>query len=184
MSRLLRATSPTLTLAPAPVLDPLEKLFATGFTSVPTAVRGIQVQSLSPMISPEILANGDRPGLDYQATELYEWLSLIRLQSPRVQADDDIDPYLSRYQAPEGSTGKANVCKVSWQGFISPDKARKILAEVIRTSPSKSWFSFTAAAFSTSASSSSDEVTILRPADAETGEYLMWEIRNSNSTSV
>lgn len=115
---------------------------------------------------------------------MYEWLSLIRLQSPRVQADDKIDPYLSRYQAPEGSTGQANVCKVTWQGFISPDQARKILVGLLTSSPPKSWFSFSATAFSMSVSGSSDEVTVLRPAAAGTGEYLMWEIKNSDGVGV
>jgi ribonucleases P/MRP protein subunit RPP40 len=165
----------------APVPDPLEKLFAIGFTSVPSVSPDIQTQSPSLTVPPEVLANGDRPELEYLGTEWYEWLSLVRLGSPRVQPSDNIDPYLSRYQAPEGWTGETKLCKVSWQGFISPDNARKILADIIINAPSKSWFSFSATAFSTGASGSSDEVTVLRPADAETGEYMMWEVRNSNS---
>lgn len=129
---------------------------------------------------PAVLADGDRPELEYLATEWYEWLSLVRLQSPRVEPGDSIDPYLSRYEAPEGSSGEAKLCKVSWQGFISPQCARRILIDVMDACPSKSWFSFSATEFFTNVSGSSNEVTVLRPADAATGEYMMWEIKHSD----
>lgn len=50
--------------------------------------------------------------------ELIEWLGLVVLQSPRLLQDDLIDPYLSRYAAPEGSTEIRSLRIIEWQGFI------------------------------------------------------------------
>src|ERR1700753_2166270 len=37
--------------------------------------------------------------LDY-AEELFEWLGLLVLESPRIRVDDDVDSFLCRYQPP------------------------------------------------------------------------------------
>jgi len=58
-------------------------------------------------------------GLDIEATyELIEWLGLVALQSPRLLHSDLIDPYLSRYTVPEGSTEIQSLRVIEWQGFI------------------------------------------------------------------
>ncbi|KAK2755904.1 hypothetical protein FQN54_005700 [Arachnomyces sp. PD_36] len=62
-------------------------------------------------------------------TSLSEWLSLLSLSSPRTNANDDIDPYLSRYEVPgsgaaeeEEEEGKtSNLVRVAWRGLI-PEK--------------------------------------------------------------
>lgn len=50
--------------------------------------------------------------------ELTEWLGLITLGSPRILSGDRIDPYLSRYAVPEGSTESESLRTVKWEGFI------------------------------------------------------------------
>jgi hypothetical protein len=56
---------------------------------------------------------------DAEATyEIVEWLGLVLLQSPRVLHGDSIDPYLSRYAAPEGSSEMRSIRVVEWQGLI------------------------------------------------------------------
>lgn len=124
-----------------------------------------------------ILADGDRGGLEEVATELYEWLSLVRLGSPRAAAKDDIDPYLSRYRAPGDSEGHMHVCRLSWQGFASASWLRGLLVDVLVSCPPQSWFSLSSTAFSKDVNRGSDEVTILKPPGA-TGEYLMWEMKH------
>jgi ribonuclease P/MRP protein subunit RPP40 len=53
--------------------------------------------------------------------EISEWLSLVSLESQRVSADDDIDPYLCRYGAPEiGQTKELDLVTLKWHGFIPP----------------------------------------------------------------
>ncbi len=53
------------------------------------------------------------------ALERQEWLGLVALQSPRVRADDEIDPYLSRYSVPDsGSAMVSDLVVLQWSGFI------------------------------------------------------------------
>ncbi|CAM1507392.1 Fc.00g070330.m01.CDS01 [Cosmosporella sp. VM-42] len=92
-------------LTPSP--DPLLKYFPTKFTSSPGVSQDLPVLQPPLDIPIEILATGDRTALEETTTEFYEWLSLIRLGSPRVEPHDDIDPYLSRYRIPEGADEQA-----------------------------------------------------------------------------
>ena len=53
------------------------------------------------------------------AMETYEWLSLIAMESPRVCLEDTIDPFLSRYQVPDGDPGMiSNMAILTWTGLI------------------------------------------------------------------
>lgn len=46
---------------------------------------------------------------------------MVSLQSRRVSADDDIDPYLCRYDAPEiGDASASDLVSLKWHGFIPP----------------------------------------------------------------
>ena len=61
-------------------------------------------------------------------TDIQEWLGLVAIDSPRIRADDRIDPYLSRYQVPNRDECKtSNLVKVSWRGLIPPDWVMKML---------------------------------------------------------
>jgi ribonucleases P/MRP protein subunit RPP40 len=125
----------------------------------------------------EFIEPGAREDLDCFSAELYEWLSLVRLGSPRIDPKDDINPFLSRYQTP-GSGDLAELYKISWQGYLSPIWCRDILVHVMATVPTKSsWFSFTTTTFSKGVAGNNAECTILRPPNS-TGEYLMWEIKS------
>lgn len=130
------------------------------------------------VVPASILADGDRSGLEEVATDLYEWLSLIRLESPRAAANDEIDSYLSRYRAPGNVDGQMQVFKMSWQGFLSAGWVRDLLIDVLVSSPSQSWFAVSSTAFSKGVVGSCDELTFLRPSGAA-GEYLMWETKSS-----
>ena len=55
------------------------------------------------------------------ALDACEWLGLVSLQSPRVQASDSVDPYLSRYRVPMDNNESANPCNMvclSWKGLV------------------------------------------------------------------
>jgi ribonuclease P/MRP protein subunit RPP40 len=153
----------------------MEKQFPVKFTSSPVTVRDISTANVSTAISPNILAQGDRLELELEATDIYEWLSLIRLGSSRVAPDDNIDPHLSRYEPPGDADGEMSVFKVSWQGFISPNWVRSLLAAVVVAAPSQSWFAMSATELSKSFPVKSSELTLLRPPKAA-GEYMMWDI--------
>ncbi|KAJ3528176.1 hypothetical protein NM208_g10324 [Fusarium decemcellulare] len=161
-----------------PSPDPLQQFFPTTFTSSPGISRNITVLQPNLDVDPEVLASSDRDGLEYFATDCYEWVSLIRLGSPRVEQNDSIDPYLSRYCVPGDANSKAKVCKLSWQGFISAQWLRSLLLDILVTCPSGAWFSLSATSFSRSIPGNSNDLTILRPS-AAAGKYLMWETKSS-----
>ena len=63
--------------------------------------------------------------------EIYEWLSLVGLQSPRVVLGDAIDPYLSRYQVPnDNSENTMNLVTLTWTGFLPAQWVRGLFAEL------------------------------------------------------
>lgn len=167
---------PSLTFS-APTPDPLLKHFPTKHTSSPGVLHDINVIQAPLTIPPEILATGDRTALEQVATDYYEWLSLIRLRSPRVEPNDKTDPYLSRYCLPEGSEGEVALCKVTWQGFLSPTWVRALLIDILGGCDSASWFSLSASCFSKNITGQGDELVFLRP-PAAAGEYLMWEVKH------
>lgn len=159
----------------APNPDPLPQHSPTTFTCDPAITQNTEV--LIPKLSVE--ADSESPDsqahLEDYATELYEWLSLVRLQSPRVQVGDQIDPYLSRYRVPDGSSPE-KVCKISWEGFLAPSWTRQMLVELILALPPTAWFAFSATTFTKSFAGDNSECTILRLPEG-TGQYLMWEVK-------
>lgn len=145
----------------------------------PEAFEGIDVTL--PLLKPpaELLSGTDNEYLPDTMSETYEWLSLVRLQSPRVSSTDNIDPYLSRYQTPGEPNEQATtkVCTITWEGLLAPSLARQMLVDLILKLPSREWFSFTVSSFSKSFAGDAAECTILRPPKSP-GEYLLWEIRS------
>jgi len=124
----------------------------------------------------ESIGPGDREDLESFSAELYEWLSLVRLGSPRIHPEDNIDPFLSRYEVP-GVKHQGKLRTISWRGFLPPAWSRGVLVEVIAALPSKAWFSFSTTTFTRGVTSNNSDCTILRPPDSQ-GEYLLWEIKS------
>ncbi|KAI9899535.1 hypothetical protein N3K66_005996 [Trichothecium roseum] len=80
------------------VIDSWPKRPSSTITCNPEAL-GLGNTAKVPMeIAQEILSQGDRTSLEMSATDIYEWLSLIRLNSPRVEADDKVDPFVARHK--------------------------------------------------------------------------------------
>ncbi|KAF4493589.1 ribonuclease P MRP subunit POP1 [Fusarium agapanthi] len=159
--------------------DPLQHFSPTTCTSASSISQNIAVLQPSLDVDPEILSENDRESLEYFVTEVYEWFSLIRLGSSRVEPRDSIDPYLSGYSVPGDDPKESKVCKLSWEGFMSAQWLRGLLMDVLGSCPSRTWFSLSATSFSRSISGNSDDLTILRPPSA-TGRYLMWETKSSD----
>ncbi|OTA02168.1 hypothetical protein A9Z42_0025080 [Trichoderma parareesei] len=159
--------------------DMLQSLNAIEKTSSPKLSTDTGINQIPLNIQPTILAQGDREALEYSATEIYEWLSLVRLESPRVVAGDNIDPYLSRYAPPEadGDVAQSPVCKLSWQGFFSSSWLRSLFIDVITSCPSQSWFALSSTTFSRNILGGCNELTFLRPPE-RSGEFLLWEIKS------
>ncbi|KAL2019304.1 hypothetical protein VTK56DRAFT_9771 [Thermocarpiscus australiensis] len=155
--------------------DPLSRHFPTNYTSNPGTVEG--VNAIMPTFAAPIdsVTSGAREDLEDFATGLYEWLSLVRLQSPRVQVGDQIDPYLSRYRVP-GAEKEGRICKVSWQGFLAPSWSQQTLIDIITALPPRAWFAFSTTTLSKGLAGDNSECTILRLPNSS-GEYLMWEVK-------
>ncbi|KAI1308136.1 ribonuclease P 40kDa subunit-domain-containing protein [Xylaria venustula] len=162
----------------APTTDPIAQYHPTRFTSNPALVQEM-VLNIPPLeISPTVLADQSQQELRDYAAEVYEWLSLVRLESPRVKLGDKVDPYLSAYAVPGSSSDikEGRLCKISWQGLMSPSWTANTLSELIRTIPPKTWFSFSATPFTQGVMGLGADCTIMRPPNSP-GEYIIWEIR-------
>lgn len=128
---------------------------------------------------PGLIADGRDEELPAFAGEIYEWLSLLRLESPRVSSADSVDPYLSRYRPP-GGPGQwplARLVTVVWEGLLPPCLARNLLVETILALPSQSWFSMSVSAFPRGFPGDAAETTFVRP-PASPSEFLLWDIRS------
>lgn len=169
--------SSTDIFASVPNPDPLDAFRPTRCTASPEISDGLGV-TLPPLkVSPDLLF--DIEDLPEAVSETYEWLSLVRLQSPRVFSTDSVDPYLSRYRTPgePDEQGQAKVCTVTWEGLFTPSFARQMLTDMLLHMPSQAWFSLTVACFSKGFHGDAAECTILRP-PMSSGEYLLWDIKS------
>jgi ribonucleases P/MRP protein subunit RPP40 len=180
----------------APTPDPLDAFSPKWVTIEPVVTRHAEI-ALPPLGRPASLLVGggqgsDRLETEEAVTELYEWLSLVRLGSPRIQAADNIDPYLSRYQVPVSSDDDAtapsdDICTIRWRGFFSPTWACETLLGVLiamqssssSSSPSRPWLAMSVSGFSSSIGPAGDsaECTFFRPADAPR-EFLLWDVHS------
>ena len=81
---------------------------------------------------PNLTASEAAPNDEYWATEIHEWLSLIALQSPRVEAQDDIDPYLCRYEVPncDAAAEVQDLVSVKWNGLLPNSWIQSLFVEL------------------------------------------------------
>lgn len=111
---------------------------------------------------------------DDYAVEVREWLALVTLDSPRLDVNDEIDPYLSRYTPPESSTEGVQLDRVTWEGFLDPSWAHKALVEVLAAKCSLNWFAFCFSSFPTKLEASTRDCTFLKLSGRD--EYILWEV--------
>ena len=113
-------------------------------------------------------------------TDIYEWLSLVQLESPRVDANDRIDSFLSRYTPPEASSESLpeSLVRVSWSGFLPPSWAHKTFVESVLAASSQSWFAFTATGFQNSMPAGARDCTVLK-IPGKSSEFLLWEVERN-----
>ncbi|RDA94377.1 hypothetical protein CP533_3816 [Ophiocordyceps camponoti-saundersi (nom. inval.)] len=169
----------TLLMTLAPSLKLIEAHKPAIFTANAATLQDIEVSNVTPQIAASVLTDGDRASLEETATELYEWLSLIRLRSPRVAATDTIDPFLSRYSVPDGAHGQTRICLLSWQGFMTATWLRTLVTDALEACLPQQWIFISATTLSTNVARLGSELALLRPAGV-VDEYLMWETSNSD----
>ncbi|CAK4033988.1 Hypothetical predicted protein [Lecanosticta acicola] len=102
-----------------------------------------------------------------EAVELLEWVSLaMNLCSPRIQRDDKIDPYLSRYQVPQ-PTATRDLFRFRWRGLISPGIAQKTFLTALKCTGNE-WMAMSGTSFT------GRSYTIL----VRDGKALTWEYKD------
>lgn len=119
----------------------------TGFAPIERTVE-IEVETIDGALVPAFPAATDDPE-EMDTVELLEWLNLAFVCSPRIQQADRIDPYLSRYQVPDGSGEESSVqslAKLHWHGFMTPTFITKILLAALKASKDQ-WFALSASSF-------------------------------------
>lgn len=131
------------------------------------------------VVTTDLVSGATSQELHETLSDIYEWLSLVRLQSPRVSLRDSIDPFLSRYQLPTEASeqGSIEICTVTWEGFLPPDFAEKLFVHAILGLPSHDWVALSTSSFSKGIRGDGAECTVLRPPETP-GEYLLWEVRS------
>ncbi|KAJ1334225.1 ribonuclease P subunit [Microdochium nivale] len=164
-------------LSEAPEKDPLEKHFPVKYTSTPGIVSGLKTKLPELKVPASMHSDSNRLEFDEFSVDIYEWLSLIRLQSPRVAADDDVDRYISTYvpPGPIEDVCQSSLCKMTWEGFMPTSWTQHVLAEIVLAVPAKHWFALSATAFAKGTTAEATEWTLMRPPDAP-GEYLLWDV--------
>ncbi|KAL1958606.1 hypothetical protein VTO42DRAFT_4203 [Malbranchea cinnamomea] len=123
---------------------------------------------LVPPLSLQKFLEGDyKDALRDSCSEIQEWLGLVSIDSPRIRADDTIDPYLSRYEVPYREECEVkNLVKITWRGLIPPNWIIKLITATLRQcasveSNSKLWFALSSSALARDAVESRDGYTIL-----------------------
>ncbi|PVH72941.1 ribonuclease P 40kDa subunit [Cadophora sp. DSE1049] len=132
----------------------------------------VTTPSLKPPTDPDDSYSGDFE--DY-AVETQEWLSLILLNSPRVDPNDKIDPYLSRYVVPRDTHTSSKLVRITWRGFLSPTWAHKMFVQMLLAAPKNGWFAYCVDGFGEGSPGYGKHCTILKLPDAQ-NEYVSWEI--------
>jgi len=141
----------------------------------PITATGIDV-NIPPLNPPTSNAeSGCETDFEDFAIETHEWLSLVSLNSPRVNPEDRLDSFLSRYIPPGGSSTGSKLVKVTWQGFFSSAWAHRLLVEALQATPATSWFSISVVGFSSTWSGDTKDCTILKPPNTS-DEYILWEV--------
>ncbi|KAI9716439.1 MAG: hypothetical protein M1812_005334 [Candelaria pacifica] len=124
-----------------------------------------------------------------RAVEFQEWLSLVTLESPRIRADDSIDPHLSRYQIPtEPGARTSRLIRVRWHGFINVKWTMGLWVQclrMVRNSTFDGWFAVNLYAFSTEPLDAGKVAAIVRigprPESQPTEQEETTEQRNSGA---
>lgn len=130
-------------------------------------------------LTADLVSGAESQELPQALSDIYEWLSLIRLQSPRVSSKDSVDPFISRYQPPTEASEQncTEICTITWEGLLPPAFAQKLLVDLILRLPSHDWVTLSVSSFSKGVRGDGAECTFLRPPETPS-EYMLWEVRS------
>jgi len=153
---------------------PIDAYFPSKIVVEPKVIKDIRV-NIPPLQPPTNAHSAYEADFETFAYETLEWLSLISLDSPRIEADDKIDSFLCRYASPVGSKLNSKLVTVTWRGFLAPDWVYKNFVKTLLATPRDSWFAYSIAGLGEGWSNDGKNCTILKPPEAQT-EYILWEV--------
>ncbi|TKA80318.1 hypothetical protein B0A55_02200 [Friedmanniomyces simplex] len=128
--------------------------------SGPIAVHQPLVRNLEPVVErldgvvmypiPEVLDQDDHS----TATELLEWITMVASLSPRLQRDDSVDPYLSKYHVAGatgdghegGTTETQDLARIRWHGFTHASFVSGLFMTALKAC-GDDWFAVSATSF-------------------------------------
>ncbi|CAL5874634.1 uncharacterized protein PFLUO_LOCUS8931 [Penicillium psychrofluorescens] len=102
---------------------PIHKLQPQWLDCAPFRIERRRV--LTPQLQGNVLSDSTAEDeIQEKCGSLAEWIAMVQLQSPRVSADDEVDPYLCRYSVPDHEPAQPSdlVC-LKWHGLISSNWA-------------------------------------------------------------
>jgi ribonucleases P/MRP protein subunit RPP40 len=105
---------------------------------------------------------------------MHEWLSLALLESPRLNPNDKIDTFLSRY-APPGDTKSGAMVKVTWLGLISPTWTYKLFVDIVLAISKDHWFAYSITGFVDGCEAGGRHSLVLRLPDTAS-DYVLWDV--------
>ncbi|KAJ6445511.1 ribonucleases P/MRP protein subunit RPP40 [Purpureocillium lavendulum] len=126
-----------------------------GFDRLRRASTLVEVLDVAMDITPSILSDGDRPGLEEAAADF---------MPPRhIETNRD----------------GMQVCMFSWQGLISPRWFRGLVTDVLAACPPTQWFAASATGFAEDPVGIGNDLTLICPSRAK-GEYLLLATQKSS----
>jgi len=135
----------------------------------------VPIPSFQPPLTSE---PGDKESFTDFSVSLYEWLSLISLQSPRLEIEDNIDPFLSRYAAPKANQPDSQteqLVMITWEGFVSASWVHNAFMKVLLAASAKTWFSFAACGLGNGPAGGCQDLVVLK-LPGTSNEYVLWEV--------
>ncbi|KAL6251265.1 hypothetical protein RBB50_001473 [Rhinocladiella similis] len=110
--------------------------------SLSPTIQTLRTVQFSPILTTPISTMpGTKPPEEIQESihDLFEFIDMLALTSPRVQTTDNVDSFISRYQVPESvsEASGASVKVVTWTGLLSTQWILELLCTIIKESRAK-----------------------------------------------
>jgi len=96
------------------------------------------------------------------------------LESPRLDPDDKIDTFLSRY-SPQNEAKPGSLAKITWQGFISPTWTYKTFVKILVAVPKEYWFAYSITGYADDWETGGHHSLILKLPNSS-ADYVLWDV--------
>ncbi|KAH8697504.1 putative ribonuclease P protein subunit p40 [Talaromyces proteolyticus] len=138
----------------------------------------------------EIASAVSQNRLEDYCNDISEWLALVSLESPRIQVNDVIDRYLSRYSVPQSDTGQLQslaLVTLRWHGIMTSNWITRLLVALLsHAEDTRNWAALSATSFRRQPVENGDGYAVVTMPE-RTGpgslRFLAWEFIGSTQRS-